>query len=137
MKLLGTKPLEAKPARADVTFSLDEAGIVTIPSGTKLSDGDIIFETEESICVVSTKLERVISFDSSSVLDQSTENMIGYPPYYAFGETAEEGSRLYLGFDQPFPEEKEISLTFDLFESDLTPTENHGDETSDCPFGFF
>ncbi|MGC5328269.1 putative baseplate assembly protein [Brevibacillus sp. SYSU BS000544] len=130
LKLLGIEPLEAKSARADVTFSLGmpSSGGIRVCKGTKLSTGEIVFETEQEILVVSVQLEIIITSFSSGVLDNTAANGITGQHYYAFGEEAETGSRMYLGFDQPFPVGESIPITFKLFEKYPVAKGKHEDE---------
>ncbi|QWH88428.1 putative baseplate assembly protein [Bacillus toyonensis] len=128
LKLLGTKPIDTKSSRVDVTFLLNTEKNVRIPMGTKLSAGEIIFETEESVLAISAKLEKIISFSLSGRLEHTTANCMGEFSYYAFGEEAETGSRMYLGFNDSFPEEEHIHVTFNLFEDYYVPIKRHSDE---------
>ena len=102
LKLLGERPAEATSAKTDVTFSLKEDVFrdVVIPKGTKLcTDDNIIFETEEPLLLTFAFLEQVSSSTAAGIRDNTDVNMPRrQPPFFAFGEQAEAGSKLYLGF---------------------------------------
>ncbi len=128
LKLLGTQLREATSARADVTFNLrvkqrddstpqgaecadDDPNDadqqvyrdVFIPSGTKLcTEGGLVFETEEALVVVPIALEKVLSSSIAGVQDNTAVNRHEGLSFFAFGEDAAQGSRLYLGFGKRF-----------------------------------
>ncbi|MBD5799844.1 putative baseplate assembly protein [Bacillus pseudomycoides] len=130
LKLIGIEPMEAKSARADVTFSLSEpiSGGILIPKGTKLLTGQIVFTTEEKILVVPVRLEKIYTSLPSGVLDNTVVSSIAGQHFYAFGEEPVSGSRMYLGFDQSFPEGETIPITFNLFEKYPVAKGKNGDE---------
>ena len=133
LKLLGVKPKPATAAKVDVTFTLNTNSVL-VPARTKVAatdtetGEDIIFETDRDIHVVSVKLARIISQGMAEIRDCTEANMLDGHFYRAFGESAEEGSILYLGFDQPFPANEEIEFMVYLYESDLIERGKHGDE---------
>ncbi len=123
LKLLGVKPQETTPARTDVTFSLlsTDGESVNVPKGTKLSAGDVTFESEEQIAVNSTRLQKIVSFHSSGVTDHTDSNLRGGLTYFPFGPNADAGSRFYLGFEPTFPVGERIPVTFRVYESYAVP----------------
>nr|CBH39160.1 conserved hypothetical protein [uncultured archaeon] len=133
LKLLGVKPKPATAAKADVTFTLNTNSVL-VPARTKVAAKDtetgdgIIFETDRDIRVVPVKLARIISQGMAEIRDCTEANKLDGHFYRAFGESAEEGSILYLGFDQPFPANEKIDLMVYLYESDLIERGKHGDE---------
>ena len=139
LKLLGVRQREAIPARAGVVFSLAPGEILAdedffLPQGTKLAAEDIPFETEEFAWFVPGAIRKVISSVSTGIRDYTQANERGGVSYFPFGEEAEKGSRLYLGFDRAFPDNKTLSISFDLFEDYRDPAGNkvergvHGEE---------
>ena len=99
-----------------------------MPKGTKLSADELVFETRNPLWVVSTKLEKIISIYKTGLHENSMINNHGGLSFYPFGEKAEVGSRMYLGFNQPFPEEQPIPITFNLFEEYPISRGSHGGE---------
>lgn len=135
LKLLGVTPKPATAAKVAVTFSLNtHVNSVLVPARTKVAatdtetGEDIIFETDRDIRVVPVKLARIISQGMAEIRDCTEANMLDEHFYHAFGGSAEEGSILYLGFDQPFPGNEKIDLMVYLYESDLIERGKHGDE---------
>ena len=135
LKLLGVTPKPATAAKVAVTFSLNtHVNSVLVPARTKVAAADtetgedIIFETDRDIHVVPVKLARIISQGMEEIRDCTEANMLDGHFYRAFGERAEEGGLLYLGFDQPFPDNEEIDFMVYLYESDLIERGKHGDE---------
>jgi predicted phage baseplate assembly protein len=135
LKLLGIKPLPATSARVDVTFTsgkntpiekLSRVMAEGIRTGEKLA-----FEIDEYIEVLPVTLERVISFANYRFIEVTEFNAPNKNFYYPFGETAETGSAVYLGFD--FEEGtivgKELKFNLFLYEEDLPPRGKHGNET--------
>lgn len=122
LKLLGQKPRAAKAATTDVTFQFtDGVGTnVVIPRLTLVStsDGKVVFETEEPFLALPVKLCKVLSFQTSGVVDYSDSNVRAGLHYSVFGQKAVAGSKLYLGFDQPFPADEQIPITFHLYENE-------------------
>jgi Baseplate J-like protein len=141
LKLLGTRPRGARPARAEATFKGVAgdavkgvaAGVVAaVPRGTKLSTADnLVFETTERLLVVPVKLEKVLSLSQAGLNDHTDANDIGGLSFPAFGEEAEAGSQLYLGLDALLPGGQLIALTFNLFEQYAVARGVHGDERAD------
>ena len=133
LKLLGVKPKPATAAKADVTFTLNTNSVL-VPARTKVAATDtetgenIIFETDRDIRVVSVKLARIISQGMAEIRDCTEANLLDGHFYHAFGERAEEGGTLYLGFDQPFHGNEELDFMVYLYESDLIERGKHGDE---------
>ncbi|MFK7695875.1 putative baseplate assembly protein [Paenibacillus sp. HJGM_3] len=123
LKLLGVTSQDAKPARTDVTFSLTGADgdYVTVPEGTALAAGDVRLETDEPLTVTSVGLHKIVSFHSSGVTDHTDANLRVGLTFSPFGPNAEPGSKLYLGFDRPFPEKERIPITFRFYEAYEVP----------------
>jgi hypothetical protein len=133
LKLLGTKPHAAVPAQTEINFQ-SSSGHVYVPRGTKLTnsnfaaDNPLIFETSSSLQVLDLELKRVLTSTARGLKDNTGANNWDGLSYYAFGEDAELGSRLYLGFDRAFPAGKQVGITFDLIEDYEVTRGNHGSE---------
>lgn len=118
LKLLDARPKGAAPAKTSVTFSHpgDVQGHINVPRGSRLTDGEVIFETEQTLAVLEIEINKIISSTSSGYTDSTHINGREGLSYFAFGDMAEAGSRLYLGFSNHFYPCKNIVLTFKLFE---------------------
>jgi predicted phage baseplate assembly protein len=135
LKLLGIKPRPASPAQVEVTFTSND--IIVIEKGTKVVAKDIqtgekvTFETDEDIEVLPATLKRVVSFANYKFTEVTEFNAPNQSFYYPFGEKAEIGSRVYLGFD--FEKDtivgKQINLKMNLYEEGLPPKGQHDDES--------
>lgn len=122
LKLIGQMPQTAQSAVTDVTFAFNDGNNmnakILIPKSTPLTteDNDVVFETKEPLLATSVKLKKVIGIDPSGAADHSDANGREGLYFHAFGQGAEAGNKLYLGFNDPFPADEPISITFHLFE---------------------
>src|SRR5215208_1982922 len=129
LKLLGVRPRGAAQARADVTFSGATDDTLVVPRGAKLTTEEgLTFETEEGLRVVAARLTRVLSSSKSTLKDNTESNGISGLSFYAFGEDASAGRRLYVGLDKALPPEEEVFLTLKLYEGYRVSRGSHGDE---------
>jgi hypothetical protein len=129
LKLLGTRPRGATQARADVTFSGAADDTLVVPRGAKLATAEgLTFETEEGLRVVAARLTKVLSSSKSTLKDNTESNGISGLSFYAFGEDASEGRRLYVGLDRPLPPKEEVFLSVKLYEDYRVARGAHGDE---------
>ncbi|MFS0555389.1 putative baseplate assembly protein [Brevibacillus sp. 179-C9.3 HS] len=127
LQLMGVRPENQKCATTDVTFfGVSEEAI--LPEKTRLFAGNLPFETEHSLVLVPASLDRVLVHTESQTTDVSSSNAHNGVSYYAFGQEPKTGNRIYLGFDQPLPVGKAVSIGLRLFEDypvpivPLTPT---------------
>jgi hypothetical protein len=125
LELIGIQLNPPTPARADLSFALSAPnpppkGFVTIAKGTKvaLSDagdgGPVIFETDDNLYAVGTKLKALQTFDGGHFEVVTEANRVEGKFYFPFGKIPQKNSALYLGFDAPFPQvdgNKTVSLT--------------------------
>lgn len=129
LKLLGVRPRGATQARTDVTFSGATTDDLVVPRGTKLStDEGVTFETEETLRLVAAQLSKVLSSSKSTLKDNTESNGISGLSFYAFGEEAVAGRRLYVGLDRALPPDEEVFLTIKLYEGYRVGRAVHGDE---------
>lgn len=130
LKLVGLSPIHTQPAQVDITFATVTAEMV-IHAGTQIITevvGEkIVFETEEELTLIPVSLKSVISAYDSQVVDNTQANEKDDIYFAPFGEEAPQGATLELGFDNPLPE-KDIHITFVLFEKDLPTPGSHGEE---------
>lgn len=116
LKLLGIKLRKAVPATVDVSFN-GVAKPLVIPEGTRLLAGELPFETDKTIYLTPSKIDKVLVKTATGSYDFTSSNFYDGISYHTFGEAAEKGSCLYIGFDKKLPSEQNIDLTFDLLES--------------------
>jgi hypothetical protein len=129
LQLLGTRRRGAAQARAAVTFSGAADDRLVVPRGTKLSTAEgVTFETLEAVRVVAARLMKVLSSSKSTLKDNTESNGISGLSFYAFGEDATAGRRLYVGLDRALPPNEEIFLTIKLYEGYRVGRAAHGDE---------
>jgi predicted phage baseplate assembly protein len=137
LKLLGVKPLPARPSKVDITFTSDviaEISKLTAVIAEDIQTGEkLTFEIDEDFKVLPAELKSVVSFANYNFAEVTAFNAPNKNLYYPLGERAEAGSALYLGFDfeddivgkDPEPS---LYLSFYLYEEDLPPRGQHGDE---------
>jgi len=132
LKLVNHYPLPATPAKAQVTFSVSSGtNMVVVKKGAqvaaidKLTGQDIIFETDQDICVSPMVINEIITYADSKFTRNTDANDHDGLFYFAFGEKPSPGNSLYLGFkyDRDFPT-YEIRFCINLFESDLPSKPN-------------
>ena len=136
LALLGIRPGDATPALADITFTPNNNAVTAVPQGAKLSTGSLVFETVEPLAAMPARLAKIASVSSAGVRDNTAANATDGISYGAFGDNAETGSRLYLGFlppsgaAQPFPPGSPVAVTFQLFEDYPVARGVHGNEAA-------
>ncbi|MWC27067.1 putative baseplate assembly protein [Paenibacillus sp. MMS18-CY102] len=141
LKLLGTAPLPPKPARAEVSFSFKDeatspfAGLsattdepVQVPAGTRMMAGELAFETEEELAVTAASLTAIVTLAGSAMLDQTEAAGHEGLTFMAFGDKAEAGSSLYLGFDRKLAPQMPLSILFRLYDQYPVPIAAMADE---------
>jgi uncharacterized phage protein gp47/JayE len=143
LKLVGIKNLKpAMAAQVDVTFSPLHNSSVSVPKThvaavDPVSGEDILFETEEKITALNSKLVKILSKRNGGFSDNS-DNMNKKIPFYAFGYDTKgdcapkAGNELCLGFDRsPVSPESEVTLVFYIVESDPSKTGGNSNEKPD------
>ncbi|HWP92871.1 MAG TPA: putative baseplate assembly protein [Thermodesulfobacteriota bacterium] len=130
LKLAGLSPIPAQPARVEITFEnitaekVMHAGTQVI---TEIMGEKIVFETEEEFTLIPVSLKSVITTRGSQSVDNTEANEKDGIDFAPFGEGAPQGAALELGFDKPLPE-KDIHITFVIFDEDLPSPGSHGVE---------
>ncbi len=102
LQLLGIQVTPAQPASVDLTFKLKSVPgnySVTIPGGTQVAGGSLIFETSDELIALGATLAAVQTFDGFSYSVQTNKNNQQGQWFYPFGPQALPGSALLLGFD--------------------------------------
>ncbi len=136
LELIGIELEPAKPARAEITFPVQETfgdPYVIVPARTQVAteepdeQGPIVFETDRALTALKARLDTVQVFDGYTFKDVSQDNNRVDEVYEPFGPLAIEESALYLGFDyeNDFP-----SVAFDL--AFQLPDDNHNTVALRC-----
>ncbi|MEJ8546912.1 putative baseplate assembly protein [Brevibacillus borstelensis] len=116
LKLMGIVPQQQACAKTDVTFDgVTDASL--LPEGTRMFADKLPFETEEPLVLVPARLEKILVQTERETTDVTSSNGHQGVTYYAFGQQANAGSRIYLGFDQPLPTSHKVPLGLRLFEN--------------------
>jgi predicted phage baseplate assembly protein len=130
LKLVGLSPIPAQPARVEITFGNITAEMV-LDAGTQVitevMGEKIVFETKEEFTLIPVSLKSVITIHGSQAVDNTEANEKDGIYFAPFGEEAPQGATLELGFDKPLPE-KDIHITFVIFDEDLPSPGSHGVE---------
>ncbi len=136
LKLIGLELKPATPAKAHLTFTVDEdIDSVIVPKGTPIAtepEGDeepIIFETDEPLIAVNATLKEVHSFDGNSFTSETVANDTNGQSYNPFGENIRVDNAYYLGFSHPvaFPQ-VDVRMMVEFFNEDLPPEGSHSDK---------
>ncbi|NJN18631.1 MAG: hypothetical protein HC822_21435 [Oscillochloris sp.] len=113
LQLIGVEQLPAQPAWTELTFTLKEKNVPTdvlIPAGQIVGvsardlEQPVFFETDRSFRAMSARLELVIRvLPGSPPLDITQDNNAAGRSYAPFGDPAQTGGMLVLGFRSPLP----------------------------------
>ena len=114
LELIGIELVPAQPARAEITFSVEDswpAPSASIAPRTQVSaaadDGPpIVFETESGLTALTAQLRAVQAYDGAVYEDATTVNAepaVNADGFFPFGEAPREGGALVLGFGFPDP----------------------------------
>ncbi len=129
LQLIGIELEPARPARAELTFTLARPDISTviIPLGTQVaaqsSTGQpLVFETDQALVAIGAKLAAVQTYDGFGFTPQTKKNAVPGQWFFPFGPKPQAGNALLLGFSSPLslPTEQ-INLAVSLFQDGLTP----------------
>ena len=132
LKLVGVFPSDSQPARVQITFeNVNGEERQTIEAGTQvITEVDtkrIVFETEDDLIPAPVAIKVIKTLHDSQSFDHTQANERDDMHFAPFGEKAPKGAVLLLGFDRAF-QEKEIHMTFFLFEENRSAMGNHEDE---------
>lgn len=135
LKLMGVRPEPPRPASTrlwiDPPPALDGT---TVQSGEKLvaddgSEDPKTFQTTSSITLTTARIETVLTEHRGGRVDNTNANRTGGIYFHPFGERAQQGSALYLGFDgDPFGAADHLEIAVDFHEDDLPRPASHGVE---------
>jgi predicted phage baseplate assembly protein len=143
LKLLGTTPSPAMSATVDVTFSAPGPSnqSITIPEGTQVAAADpatgedLIFETDDDLRFHYLNIARVLTYDTSDWVDNTSANNTAGGFYFAFGTHPAPNAALYLGFEttRTFPSGA-ITLAILVYNEDLPPVNERADGQPAIPY---
>jgi predicted phage baseplate assembly protein len=119
LELVGIDLDQPAPAKTELQFTLVKgATVATVGAGTQVALGgggggpQVVFETDADLTVVGLNLKSVQSFDGSQLTDYTDTNALdGLPGFPPLSSTPQKSAALYLGFDNPFPQDMEHRLT--------------------------
>lgn len=121
LKMVEGTPKGVQPATVDVTFK-NIKSIQVLPADIEIATvkgtQKLIFKTTKDLTLISTELFKIQTICGDKVIDQSEANSKEDISFHPFGKEALKDSTLMLGFDNNLPQ-KEMTITFDLFEDDL------------------
>jgi len=129
LQLIGIELEPARPARAELSFTLARPDISTaiVPLGTQVaaqgSAGQpVVFETDQALVAIGAQLAAVQTYDGFGYIPQTKKNAVPGQRFYPFGPKPQSGNALLLGFSSPssLPTEQ-INLAVSLFQDGLTP----------------
>ncbi|MBP0979315.1 MAG: baseplate J/gp47 family protein [Oscillospiraceae bacterium] len=120
INLIGYDIDEVKPSTAHVKISSNLNFDFNFCSGTKLTAGDVVFETLETQDIMSSKLSKIVFFDNftkkyfdaTEMISEQSETSI-----YIFGKNLVRNSMMYLIFDQNLESNKTYSFYFEITNS--------------------
>jgi predicted phage baseplate assembly protein len=116
LALVGITPEPPRAARTVVSFTLLQGAALDLPAGVELEGTDPVglptgFRTLEPITVVPGQLEQVLVRNGSGRRDVTEELRLG-ESVGLFGDVPERGAELYLGFRDPWPQDRPVRLFF-------------------------
>lgn len=131
LQLLGVEQHPAKPAQANLTFSLQDADNINvseifIPKGTLVGvsardlEEPLFFETDRTLTAISARLEKLIRLeaDETTIADLTQDNNTEGSHFFPFSDSATPKTSLLLGFSAELPfSRQEVGLQIDLTES--------------------
>ena len=119
LELIGIELNPPSPASAELSFKVaakDLAKAVLVPQGTRVTLADageglpVIFETSDNLWAVGASLVAIQSFDGSTFRLFTETSRLAGESFSPLSDTPQQGSALYLGFDQKFPSGTELRM---------------------------
>jgi len=134
LALLDARPEPPEPATARLRLEPSPAQIGrSVPSETRLAaappDGpELTFETDAPVTLTDAPVAAVVTAHGGGRSDHTTANRSDGMSFLAFGEAANRGSAMYVGFEgDPFVGGL-LDLGIELHDRELPPPAQHGDE---------
>ncbi len=115
IKLLGYDIFGVQSSRTYVKVNSNKN--ISFPCGQKMLASNIAFETNNDENILGLDISKIVCynscdnkyFDATNLIDDEVEMAV-----YAFGESANENSAVYLFFDEPIPEDKKYSFYVEI-----------------------
>ncbi|MEO7009478.1 MAG: putative baseplate assembly protein [Caldimonas sp.] len=109
LELIGVELNAAAPARAEVTFAVDDTwtdAVVLVPPRVQIAaagdDGPpVVFETERALTALACRLLSVQAYDGAAYRDATTANGNAQSGFLPFGEVPRDDAAFVLGFGFP------------------------------------
>ncbi|THF73389.1 putative baseplate assembly protein [Cohnella fermenti] len=117
LKLLGEAPRDRSPATTSVSFSKAPAQLL-LPYGTLLRVGDLPFETVRPLTILPDTERRIFIHTDEGISEVTDDFESGSAPFHPFGLECRVGSSLIIEFRESLPEEKPLSLWFQLHDQE-------------------
>ncbi|HWR60821.1 MAG TPA: putative baseplate assembly protein [Clostridia bacterium] len=111
LKLLGCPPRDREQAVTCAVLSGPDRKFKLL-KGTKLSAGEVMFETKEAMTCLPVEISRIIVQTDRDFIDNTLTNQYPGVYYYAFGREAKKDNQLFIGFDRELPAAEEIRINF-------------------------
>ncbi|MGF7031705.1 hypothetical protein J2T17_002619 [Paenibacillus mucilaginosus] len=111
LKLAGLLPRPAVRARLHVHLS-NVSELTPLPRGTPFYTllGDT-FETDRAVLLIPQGVTSIVVHNPEEMTNRSAANHSMDMSYFPFGEEANAGSKLFIGFDAPLPQDRSLLLT--------------------------
>lgn len=140
LQLLGVQPRPPQSASTRLALSPDgtESGS-EIEAGTALlaDDGSGVakqFETKADLRLTEAEVTAVVCTHREGQVDNTIANESDSMHFLAFGPAAEEGSVMYVGFDEdPFADTDRLDLAIDFHDDDIPDPTTHGPDPVAVP----
>lgn len=117
LDLVGVKPRPPIPAWAILKFALKNPAVsADLPktlefSGMDANGNETRFQTKRAITVAAGVLQ-VLQNSTASGWQNLTAPWLRQTPFFPFGQDAAAGAAFYLGFSEPLPTDKPVSVYF-------------------------
>jgi predicted phage baseplate assembly protein len=129
LQLLGIELEPARPATANLTFSLarPDLSYAIVPKGTQVaaagsSGQTVLFEIDESLVAIGSAIAGIQSYDGLSYTNVTSRNNSAGQWFYPFGQNPQLGAALLIGFSTAaaFPTQN-VDLYFTHYDDPLAP----------------
>ncbi len=110
-RLLGIKKEQEKVAKSKVILSNLKEDLF-LPRAMKFLAGELVFQSQNHQWILANEIKYVHVEVDKKIIDKTRENLFQEIYFYPFGEEVKKDNKLYIGFDNLFPINKTIELTF-------------------------
>ncbi len=138
LALVGVEPRSVRPSR--VRLSFDYSGgkkSLPVPQGAKITPKgkeELVFETGRDFCLTLSRIQLLQTRRNDEIIDHVQANDAPGVFFAPFGEDGSQNAFFEIGFDRSLDPDHFTDLYFQLYETDLPPVGEHGDEPADHDF---